>query len=213
MQPMEKCCLNLFDLIRTRDICCYDTKQVDVRCECVRIVSLGDMIWMPMITMLAEWAFSLSLSISLCVSVLTVKIEQHVSQFCRLCFDNALPEWTELCVCVSTERPQSYFPWAHLRISEWDLFVHRFQSAIFPALLCFLFARIETITGVIHKEVANNSEWKIWNWVEKAAVLLSVWQNRTTLTMDLTIQIESIASLFVSIISFDSVLFWLLVAG
>lgn len=213
MQPMEKCCLNLFDLIRTRDICCYDTKQVDIRCECVRIVSLGDMIWMPMITMLAEWAFSLSLSISLCVSVLTVKIEQHVSQFCRLCFDNALPEWTELCVCVSTERPQSYFPWAHLRISEWDLFVHRFQSAIFPALLCFLFARIETITGVIHKEVANNSEWKIWNWVEKAAVLLSVWQNRTTLTMDLTIQIESIASLFVSIISFDSVLFWLLVAG
>lgn len=211
MQPMEKCCLNLFDLIRTRDICCYDTKQVDIRCECVRIVSLGDMIWMPMITMLAEWA--LSLSISLCVSVLTVKIEQHVSQFCRLCFDNALPEWTELCVCVSTERPQSYFPWAHLRISEWDLFVHRFQSAIFPALLCFLFARIETITGVIHKEVANNSEWKIWNWVEKAAVLLSVWQNRTTLTMDLTIQIESIASLFVSIISFDSVLFWLLVAG
>lgn len=66
MQPMEKCCLNLFDLIRTRDICCYDTKQVDIRCECVRIVSLGDMIWMPMITMLAEWALSLYLCVVLC---------------------------------------------------------------------------------------------------------------------------------------------------
>lgn len=69
MQPMEKCCLNLFDLIRTRDICCYDIKQVDIRCECVRIVSLGDMIWMQMITMLAEWAFSLSIHLSVCFCV------------------------------------------------------------------------------------------------------------------------------------------------
>lgn len=159
----------------------------------------------------ARWMGSLSIHLSVCFCVDGENRTTCFTILPTLFWQRATGVNGALCVRVygKTSILFSMSPFANFRMG---FVCTPFSKRNFSSFVMLSFCP-HRITGVIHKEVANNSEWKIWNWVEKAAVLLSVWQNWTTLTMDLTIQIESIASLFVSIISFDSVLFWLLVAG